>query len=299
MATQVSVHTENPARTLCFPMWAYVVAPWLTYAGLNILWLSGNWPAPLGPAAVVLALFGPGLALIPALFGGAATFDAAETLALAASLSLAVGGIAGVALAAAPPGFRLSSYLGIMLGFTSLCLVVGYLRRNQGAAHTTAGEQAVEPSAAASSPVAWKQRDWLTALLSFSLAAITLFGAITLAGNLQQPASGPYFTEFYLLDANGKLESFPESLGHGEPVQLWYGIDNHEAVGANYQVCIRMDGQLLSCTDSIHLHPNQSYEGAISLDLQHSAGKRVRAEFVLMRGSGVYRTLHLWIHAGR
>jgi hypothetical protein len=59
-----------------------------------------------------------------------------------------------------------------------------------------------------------------------------------------------------------------------------------------------MGGQQLSCTDTIQLRPNQSYEGVISVELPQPTGAPARVEFVLLRGRDVYRTLHLWIHAG-
>ena len=294
MTTRVSaaarVAAQNP-----LPIPAYTMVPWLAYLALYVLYLSDCWPSELGVAAVALCLFGPGFALLPALFGGKTSFDTAESLALAAPLSLAVGGIIGVALTYMPRGLELESYLGSMVIFTSLCLTISFFRRNQlGVRKVVANESAV-----ACDPAQWKQRDMLTVALNVVLTAITLLGAVTLGYNMQRSVHGPYFTEFYLLDASGRLGDYPVSRQLAEPLELQYGVTNREATNTTYQVCIHVDEEVPSCADPITLRPSASWQSPIELEFPGSINKPTQIEFVLTREQQVYRTLHLWVYPDR
>jgi uncharacterized membrane protein len=276
-------------------MLAYAIVPWSAYAALYALYLAGYRPFALGMAGVALCIVGPGFALIPALFGGQASFDAAESLALAAPLSLAVGGIVGVVLTYSPHGLQLETYLGALFVFTSISLVISILRRNQ-RAMLKAPTNRVPPTG---NPEVWKQHHTLNASLNLGLTVMMLFGAAALAYNMQRPVLGPYFTEFYLLNTSDQLGNYPNSLSRPEPVVVRYGIANREARDATYQVCIVAKEQLLSCADPIVLQPDESWEGPISLDITGVIDKPAQIEFVLLRAQEIYRTLHLWVYPDR
>ena len=98
------------------------------------------------------------------------------------------------------------------------------------------------------------------------------------------PNQGEQFTEFYILDAQGKAENYPVQVALGEPVELTVGIINHEYADANYRVDIRTNG--LKDTEVVTgtLSDNEKWQRKISFDSQ-TIGEGQKVEFWLYKNN--------------
>ena len=80
-------------------------------------------------------------------------------------------------------------------------------------------------------------------VLSIILAVIILAGVVALCYSAAVPFKEP-FTEFYILDMNGKAEDYPDEMVVGEEAELLVGIVNREYKTMAYRVEVQVDGTI-------------------------------------------------------
>jgi uncharacterized membrane protein len=93
------------------------------------------------------------------------------------------------------------------------------------------------------------------------------------------------FTEFYMLNAEGKAGDYPEVVTAGEPVVIILGVVNHEYQPVSYQVAIKLDGTEVEEVDVGMLAYQQKWEEKVSFTPQ-AAGDKQKVEFILYKNGG-------------
>jgi len=111
------------------------------------------------------------------------------------------------------------------------------------------------------------------------LAAILVcIGTIIYLSLTPQPSDK--FTEFYLLNQDGKASDYPEEIKAGQPVKVILGVVNHDTNPATYKVQIMVNGAIINTLETGNLLNNQKLERKIDFTLNH-AGANQRVEFYL------------------
>jgi uncharacterized membrane protein len=98
------------------------------------------------------------------------------------------------------------------------------------------------------------------------------------------PKKGEKFTEFYILNTEGKIQDYPEQVSLGTPVEILVGIVNHEYRLASYRVDIKMDSIEIDEINTGTLVHQQKWEEKISFTPQ-VVGERQRVDFYLYKNS--------------
>ena len=98
------------------------------------------------------------------------------------------------------------------------------------------------------------------------------------------PKKGEKFTEFYILNTEGKIQDYPEQVSLGTPVEMFVGVVNHEHQLTSYRVEIKMDGTEVDKINTGMLFHQQKWEQKISFTPQ-LVGERQRVDFYLYKNS--------------
>ena len=88
------------------------------------------------------------------------------------------------------------------------------------------------------------------------------------------------FTEFYLLNTDGKAAGYPVEIKAGQPATVILGVVNHETNPATYKVQIMVNGAIINTLETGNLLNNQKLERKIDITL-NNAGANQRVEFYL------------------
>jgi uncharacterized membrane protein len=90
------------------------------------------------------------------------------------------------------------------------------------------------------------------------------------------------FTEFYILNADGKASDYPESVVVGNPVDILLGVVNHEYKPADYKVEIQMDGAKVGEANIGTLANQQKWEEKVSF-IPQVVGANQTVNFILYK----------------
>lgn len=133
--------------------------------------------------------------------------------------------------------------------------------------------------------------------LSIALIIAVLGAGAALIYTVASPRSGEKFTEFYILNENGRADDYPTQLDMGEEARLILGIINREQDIVAYRVDIRIDGVINGEVGPVLLEPDQKYEQLISLTPE-KPGDGQKVEFLLYKQgqTEVSESLRLWIN---
>lgn len=245
---------------------------------------------------IIFVLFLPGYLLISALFPAKTDLDGIERIALSFGLSIAVVPLLGLILNYTPWGIRLIPILATLSIFCIVMLVIAYYRRMKLVEAQrfcvpfndyilTIKQELFKPST--------RQDKILTIILVISIilaVSMIIYVIIT-------PKIGEQFTEFYILDINGKAEDYPVDMVVGIPAELIVGIVNHEYALKNYTMQVELDKDILT-SQEIRLAHNETWENKIALT-PDKAGTDMKMEFLLFKENNLtkpYRSLHLWVN---
>jgi uncharacterized membrane protein len=108
---------------------------------------------------------------------------------------------------------------------------------------------------------------------------VTLGFIIYLAVVPQKPEK---FTEFYILNTEGKAQDYPEQVIAGNPVELIVGVVNHEYQPASYQLYVKMGGIEVGEANIGTLAYQQKWEEKVSFTPQ-VVGQRQSVDFILYK----------------
>jgi uncharacterized membrane protein len=270
----------------------WISAPLYVLIGYGVLGLlilsTGNNPFRV-ILATILAFVGSGYSLVAVLFRDR-ELDGVERLALSICLSQAVGGILGFILAESPWGLRLWPLL-VAIGLFNLgCyLIITWQRRNR--------EFYALPSRVNLSPIFswWKDQTIFQKVVTTMLILMLLSGAWSFYQSLLMPKLDPPMTEFYITDSHGLVEEYPVAAKAGDKLSLYYGTVNRENETSAYQVEVDIDNQSAGKTNPFQLHPGESRQGLMEVQLPEDLSGLSRVDLTLYKGGKPYRFLHLWI----
>jgi uncharacterized membrane protein len=194
--------------------------------------------AVTGPLRVALGLlfvlFLPGYSLIAALFPKDKDIDWIERVALSFGLSIAVVPLLGLLLNYTPWGIRLEPIVVTVLLFTLGMCAAAYYRRM-----LLPVEERLSFTLDVKSPM-WKEYALLDKVLTVALVLSIITAAGVLGYVLVTPRQGERFTEFYILDSNGKAQNYPSRLNVSESASVIIGIVNHESEAVNYTLLVSL-----------------------------------------------------------
>jgi len=93
------------------------------------------------------------------------------------------------------------------------------------------------------------------------------------------------FTEFYILNVDGKAGDYPEKVVVGNPVDILLGVVNHEYQPADYKVEIQMDSAKVGAANIGTLANQQKWEEKVSF-IPQVVGANQTVDFVLYKDGG-------------
>ena len=234
-------------------------------------------------------LFFPGYTLMAALFPKKGSLGGVERVALSFGLSIAVVPLIGLVLNFTPWGIRLEPILISLAVFIIAASGVAWYRREK-----LAPEERFRVLFNVRLP-SWQGQSMPDKVLSVVLA-VAILGAIgTLGYVVATPRVGEKFTEFYILDLNGKAENYTTKLKVGEEGKVIVGIVNHEQEEASYKVEVWIDGEDRD-EIMVELENEGKWEKEVGF-VPQKVGAGQKVEFVLYKDGEPYfeEPLNLWI----
>ena len=128
------------------------------------------------------------------------------------------------------------------------------------------------------------------------ILALAILGTLGILGYIVANSREERFTEFHILDLDGKAINYPDELMVGEKGEVLVGIVNRERETTIYRVEIAMDGARNGETGIVILEDSEKWEKAMSFT-PIKVGDNQKAEFLLYKKgeAGVYSRLHLWV----
>ena len=245
---------------------------------------------------IPMVLFIPGYVLIATLFPKKTDLESVERIALSFGLSIAVVPLLGLALNFTF-GIRLLPILVTLCMYTIILIFVAEYRREKLPAEerfkTDFGSVV---SSINTELIAPKSR------LDKALSIILVISIIVAVGMvyfvITTPKIGEKFTEFYVLDTNGKADNYQTQLNLSSDATYLIGVSNHEYGVVNYTMQVVLDNNTLSSKE-LELSHNQTWEENITAR-PNKVGSNLKLEFVLFKENNFtepYRNLHLWINS--
>jgi uncharacterized membrane protein len=225
-----------------------------------------------------------------ALFRRCGGLDRVSTLALAACLSVALGGLGSLLLSHLPGGLQESNVAGLLAILASTGVLAWSLsvERPGRAIRDVAERTAMALVRGGRSRSAGR---WLvTGILA------VLFGttAAMAAHNLELPPSTLPMTEFYVLGSDAQLQDPSTVVDSRGPLLITCGVANHEGRAVEYRVIALVGDLTLLTTGPLLLGNGESRMTDLALQLPPGTVSSVRVDLVLMMDGEPWRKLHLW-----
>jgi uncharacterized membrane protein len=241
-----------------------------------------------------LVLFFPGYVLLAALCPRKSGLESIERFALSFGMSIAVVPLIGLGLNYTPWGIRLYPILISLFVFIFAMSVVGLLRMRGLPLDETASRQIYYPKA--SLRRLWSGQPTRDKIIT-AVLVVMIAGAIgTLVYVINMPRTGETFTEFYVLNAEGKASDYPRTVKMGQSTEVILGIINHESESTTYKIEIMIDNEKSEDTGPVSLEAEAKWEKKVVFRPSHS-GANQQIEFRLYHNSEAEpgETLHLWV----
>jgi len=233
-----------------------------------------------GPVRITLGLlfvfFFPGYTLLSALFPRRDDLGRTERVALSFGLSIAVIPLTGLILNYTPWGITLYT---VLISVTLFIFITSGLAWNRQRKLPDSDRLSVTVRINLSR---WSTMPWLDKALSITLAVAIMAALGCLGFVITTPKQGEKFTEFYILNIEGKAEDYPQRVILGEPIDIVIGVVNHEYQLASYQVRITIDWVESSVLDIGTLAHEEKRERRVSF-IPEVAGEKRKVEFHLYK----------------
>ena len=250
-----------------------------------------------GPVRIVLGIFFvlifPGYTFLAALFPRKNMLDSLMRLALTLGISLALVIILLLILNFTPWGIRLDSSLAVLCVFACVADVFAWLQRR----HLSREERFFSGinlnfKQYQQSFQRQKAKDKVLNIL-LVVAVIGVIGTVVFV--LINNKNGEKFTQFYVLNMQGKADNYPHDIVHGQSGTVLLDIINEEGAATTYKIAIIIDGQQVNEIDSIVLNQGQQWEQPVSFTPSQT-GDNQEVQFELFKNdSSSFQELHLWI----
>jgi len=115
------------------------------------------------------------------------------------------------------------------------------------------------------------------------IAAIVLCTGIIIYLSVT-PSENDKFTEFYILNENGKASDYPFDVKAGQPVTVVLGVINHEFQPVNYKILIKQNGDIIKSVTVGSLPDKQKWEEKVDFTVKESGESQ--SEFYLFSDDG-------------
>ena len=102
------------------------------------------------------------------------------------------------------------------------------------------------------------------------LAAAIIFLAVV-------PGPDDRFTEFYLLNSDGKASDYPSDLSAGQSATVTIGVVNHEGGTASYRIQVTDDGAIINSIETGPVQDSQTWKKKVSFTLNTPGDNRTVA----------------------
>ena len=134
-------------------------------------------------------------------------------------------------------------------------------------------------------------------ILSILLALITISSIGAFAFNIASPPVTEKFTEFYLLNSEGKASDYPNNLTVGQPSSVIIGIVNREQVTETYTVEVRSNQNKLNELGPFIMKQGETRQEKVTFSLV-AAGNDQKVEFLLFVSGQpeVYRSVYIQVN---
>ncbi len=236
----------------------------------------------MGPIRIAIGLlfvaFSPGYTLLSALFPKRDDLGGIERLALSFGLSIAVVPLIGLILNYTPWGIKLYP---IFISITLFIIVTSAISRYRERKLPKADRFGLTLKASLSKWVGLTKMDKAVSI-SLVIAIMAVFGCLGYVVAVPKP--GEEFTEFYILNIEGKAEDYPQEVILGEPVDIVIGVANHEYEPTSYRVEIIGDSIENSSIVLGTLAHEEKQEERVSF-IPQIAGEKQKVEFYLYKNS--------------
>lgn len=222
-------------------------------------------------------LFCPGYALISALFPKKDDLDTIERITLSIGLSMAIVPLIGLILHFSPYGIRLYPILISVTSVIFIFSIIAFYRRR-------------EEAFSYYFDIRFRKNTCNLVLLSLILITGIIAVQIVTTPKIE------IFTEFYLLNAEGKAGDYPKNLTLRESAEVVLGIRNHEARDVGYSVVILFENEIIETMEGIKLKHEERWEEKVSF-VPNKVGENIKLEFLLYKEKEKmpYRGLRLFV----
>jgi len=134
-------------------------------------------------------------------------------------------------------------------------------------------------------------------ILSVILALITISSIGAFAYSIARPPVTETFTEFYVLNTEGKAADYPRELTIGKSASVIIGIVNREQVTATYRVEVSANQTLLNEVGPLTLQQGETREETVTFK-PVAAGTNQKIEFLLFKPGQpeVYRSVYILVN---
>lgn len=133
--------------------------------------------------------------------------------------------------------------------------------------------------------------------LSAALVLIILSAIAALAYNVAVPPVTEKFTEFYVLNSDGKADNYPQNLAVGQEAKVIVGIINQERETISYRIEVSVNGTLNNMIGPLVLKQAEKRQETITFQ-PTSARDNQKVEFLLYKSgqSEVYRSVYILVN---
>ena len=266
---------------------------YLLLNSVSALLLLFIYVVPNGVVRTILAipflLFISGYVWVGILFPRRTTLNGAERVVLSITLSIIIIILTGLILNFTPWGINLNS---IVIALTSVVLlgslVAFYLQTR------LSSQERIQLTI--QSPLF--KRGSIGLVLSLLLIIVVVSSVGLIGYHLINPNSSEKYTDFYLLDENGKVFNYPVNVKLGQNVIVTIGLVNKEQEETEYSVEVLMNGTKISDIGTIQLNSNQTWEDTYSY-IATKLGTDERLDFVLYKDQSLQpylNPLYIWFN---
>jgi uncharacterized membrane protein len=98
------------------------------------------------------------------------------------------------------------------------------------------------------------------------------------------PNAGDKFTEFYMLNSEGKASGYPREVIAGQPASVTLGIINREGSPAAYKIQVTSNGAIINSIETGTVLSGQKWERKVDFSLD-SAGDNQTVMFYLYKNN--------------
>lgn len=246
---------------------------------------------------VPFVLFFTGYVLLAALFIRKDSISVMERVVFSFGLSIAVVPVIGLILNYTPWGLRLQPVFISIFLFIIVLGIIAVVRRK-----TVPEEDLFFVPINFRVPGAPQKHNIQSAkkpvdiALNVLLALAILVALGTIIYMITNPRVLEQFTEFYVLGADGKAETYPTKLKLGETAAVTLGVVNYEQKPMKYYIDVAIAGKSVSAIKDISLAEKEKWQQEINIKPAEIGDKR-KVEFLLFKEgeTAPYLSLHLWI----